>query len=296
MDTKYADAKEGELRDLLLQITLKEKRARNRSIFYVIIPILVGGLWLFFSLYQLRALKEESRRLSEEIQQKKQELKELDGKVNRRDEFIEAFASSEALVRRRAVTIQYVANSSQKERVETALQRLGFTRIKSQANPTNTPPDTILFGSSVDLEDVKLVAYAFISAGAQIKEIRPFYDSSERASAIEVGSSKAGIRKPALVVQDIPDIGPFRPGNAFPVVGSFTDRNEALGFARKSKLRFTPYALEMYLAENDYYAVTLGGYMNQAEASKRVRFAKDKGAKDAYVWVSDNWGDNLLKE
>lgn len=84
-------------------------------------------------------------------------------------------------------------------------------------------------------------------------------------------------------------------GYAFAVVGSFRTFGEAESFANrieKSALSMP----EIYLAENDYYAVTLGGYLQRQEAAQRVRIAKDKGiAADAYVWTSTIWGDNLRR-
>jgi len=84
-------------------------------------------------------------------------------------------------------------------------------------------------------------------------------------------------------------------GYAFAVVGSFRTFQEAERFAERIQ-KSVPYPPEIYLAENDYYAVSLGGYLERQEAAQRVRFAKEKGiAGDAYVWSSTIWGDNLRK-
>jgi hypothetical protein len=85
-------------------------------------------------------------------------------------------------------------------------------------------------------------------------------------------------------------------GNSFAVVGSYRTLQEAQKAAASlsSKLPGLPYAPEIYLAENNYYALTLGGYLSSAEASRRVQSAKT-GIPDAYVWVSDRWGANLLR-
>jgi hypothetical protein len=83
-------------------------------------------------------------------------------------------------------------------------------------------------------------------------------------------------------------------GNWFAVVGSFRVQSNAVNFAEKlSKNNLRP---EIYLAENDYYAVTLGGYLDLKQAKQLVAMAKEKGiADDAYVWKSDVWGENLYK-
>ena len=85
-------------------------------------------------------------------------------------------------------------------------------------------------------------------------------------------------------------------GNTFAVVGSYRDLAEAKDFANKLRESGMRYPVEIFLAENNYYAVTLGGYLTYQEATNRVDFAKRTAlAKDAYVWVSQVWGENLLK-
>lgn len=84
-------------------------------------------------------------------------------------------------------------------------------------------------------------------------------------------------------------------GFYFAVVGSFRTLHEAENFANRMQ-KSVSYPLEIYLAENNYYAVTLGGYQSSQEASQRVKIAKEKGiAVDAYVWNSAIWGGNLRK-
>lgn len=86
-------------------------------------------------------------------------------------------------------------------------------------------------------------------------------------------------------------------GNAFAVVASPRDLNSAIDFSRKIKSTATQYPVEIYLTgDHGYYAVTLGGYLPLDDALKRVDFARDqKIAVDAFVWQTDQWGDNLLK-
>jgi hypothetical protein len=83
-------------------------------------------------------------------------------------------------------------------------------------------------------------------------------------------------------------------GNWFAVVGSFREFSDAENFANSlSEKNLRP---EIYLAENDYYAVTLGGFLDLKQAKHLVAMAKEKGiANDAYVWQSDSWGKNLYK-
>ncbi|HEX9653390.1 MAG TPA: hypothetical protein VGA99_06745 [bacterium] len=86
-------------------------------------------------------------------------------------------------------------------------------------------------------------------------------------------------------------------GFSFAVVGSFPTLEEASVFAKSISSQFTlRHQPEIYLAENNLYAVTLGGYLRFQEAASRVEYAKTQGiAKDAYVRSSHNWSANLLK-
>jgi hypothetical protein len=50
--------------------------------------------------------------------------------------------------------------------------------------------------------------------------------------------------------------------------------------------------------QNGLYAVTLGGYLTEAEAQKRIDFANAKGGwatdKNPFVRVSQKWGENIF--
>lgn len=85
-------------------------------------------------------------------------------------------------------------------------------------------------------------------------------------------------------------------GYSFAVVGSFYKLNEARHFAQQlldSKYQYPP---EIYLAENSVYGVVLGAYLSYDEAKRRVKYAASEGiAKNAYVWQSKAWGENLFK-
>ena len=85
-------------------------------------------------------------------------------------------------------------------------------------------------------------------------------------------------------------------GITFPVVGSFKELSEAIAYAKKLEDREFSYQPEIYLSENNYYGVTLGGYLSLEEAIKRTEYARTEGiARDAYPYRSTNWGDNLFK-
>jgi myosin heavy subunit len=77
---------------------------------------------------------------------------------------------------------------------------------------------------------------------------------------------------------------------AFAVVGSFPQREKALDGAKKLKERGLAYPVEVYQREPNRYALTLGGYLDYQEASRRVEYAKQQGMSDAYARLAKNWG------
>lgn len=80
----------------------------------------------------------------------------------------------------------------------------------------------------------------------------------------------------------------------FVIVGSFEELEKANEFANELSDLNEQYKIEIYKSENEFYAVTLGGYLNYNEALDRVSHAKSsKMLHDAYVKKSKNWGENL---
>lgn len=76
--------------------------------------------------------------------------------------------------------------------------------------------------------------------------------------------------------------------SAFPLVSSVRDLERAIKLAKqieeKKDLKYLPH---VYLAENGWYVVSLGGHMKKDEAQKRVNYAIEAGiASDAFVWTS----------
>lgn len=116
-----------------------------------------------------------------------------------------------------------------------------------------------------------------------------------RYSEIELSdSTKADLRE--RIILPISNVTEEIQALSFAVVGSFRQISEARLFAKKLESNGIKFKPEIYLAENDYYAVSLGGYLSKSEASRRVRYARDTGiAHDAYVWTSILWGRNLYQ-
>jgi hypothetical protein len=83
----------------------------------------------------------------------------------------------------------------------------------------------------------------------------------------------------------------------FPVVASVSEYRRALEAARAFERSVGPEVdVDLYEAKDGRgertYAVTLGGYMSQAEAQARLRLPGVPA--DAYVWQDTSWGGDLL--
>src|SRR5690348_587097 len=50
------------------------QRAFTRSVIYTLISVLVGGLWVTYSFYQVRKLNQDGRRIADELKERKAEL------------------------------------------------------------------------------------------------------------------------------------------------------------------------------------------------------------------------------
>ena len=76
----------------------------------------------------------------------------------------------------------------------------------------------------------------------------------------------------------------------FPLVGSFQDKKRAISFANSIVVnKQSQYPIKVYYAGNNWYTVSLGGFLNKEEANLRVRYAKNKKiANDAFIWGSSS--------
>lgn len=123
---------------------------------------------------------------------------------------------------------------------------------------------------------------------AQIAEVQESLDRSGKQISQEKTRAKEFVAAKAVAI-----------GNWFPVIFSIYEREEAFSKAKQLKKGGLKFEVEVYTAADKYgkqvYAITLGGYLTKEQALERVEYAKNKGiAKDAYVWESSVWGQNLL--
>jgi len=139
--------------------------------------------------------------------------------ANRRLQQIFGTSSQEDENRRKTIVLTYFRKEVDKEVIAGVLTGLGF-QIRaipaSTENPTNTifvNPEVIDSGE-IKLDDVKLVAYALIRAGIQIKRIGPPVANipwrNSRGRMIWTGTNPALESRPALTVQQVQNANDFR--------------------------------------------------------------------------------------
>ncbi|MBW4445165.1 MAG: TIR domain-containing protein [Plectolyngbya sp. WJT66-NPBG17] len=114
--------------------------------------------------------------------------------------------SPDAVIQRETpVTIEYYPKDIDPKTVRDAFTKLGFNLDIKKPEVTDVPINVIFYGENVEQEDVKLVAYALIRAGAEIKYIQPFRGdyAKRKPSIIQVGAERKFQDKPPLEVEQI---------------------------------------------------------------------------------------------
>lgn len=123
-----------------------------------------------------------------------------------------------------------------------------------------------------------------------LQSVDPVLAEKLAKAIAETETENVGVRKLAQKIAD----SEASKGYSFPVIGSFETMPEAIDFIKT--INPAPYTPEIYLSDNNYYAVTLGGYLRKEEAATRVRFAQQQGiAPDAFVKNTRTWGENLYR-
>lgn len=85
-------------------------------------------------------------------------------------------------------------------------------------------------------------------------------------------------------------------GTAFAVIANYKTLEEAVAYARELQARNLPYPIEIYRRDVSRFYVTLGGYLPNAEARKRIAYAKQAGLSNgAYQKNAPNLGENLFR-
>jgi hypothetical protein len=235
------EAKQIDLGKVLSEISSSEKRSQRRSVIYTVVSLLIGAIWLSYSIIEVSSLRREASGLRKEkanldtdIARGKDKIEGLQADISRLDELRyarlrewgwleetiakveqsakanderQAIASDTDtpanLERRKSITIEYFLKNVDKDKVLAALGGLGFTALRQSPALGTTPTNAVWFGRSVQIDDAKLVAYTLIRAGIQIKDIRPYLVSEGRDSLIQVGGRPLAVNKPVWTVERI---------------------------------------------------------------------------------------------
>ena len=88
------------------------------------------------------------------------------------------------------------------------LRGLGYQVTVEQARAEEVGTNAMSYGSSVPLTDVRIIALALARAGAQLRRICPFRESSGRSNVVQVIGSSISERFPPLSVKDLESIAP----------------------------------------------------------------------------------------
>ena len=235
------------LQDLLDDVSSWERRQRRRFYISLAIPITLAFLLLAFVAVKTNDLQNKVDQLNKEIQEKTDAAAQLQSKIDSTlkifDEvgftFDKNFAweldekqdKSEDAVRESKLAntkiierltsheidvntaIRYYSRRSDSERVVRSLKKCAFRDfyLFNGSFDDPTPTNTIYFSKDVNIEDVKIVAYALIRAGLKVKQIKPYtaYAQKQKSGSIEIAGIPGNESNNALSVQYIADAAAF---------------------------------------------------------------------------------------
>ena len=117
--------------------------------------------------------------------------------------------------RRASVTLRYFPKDFERDLNEDVvlprMKKLGFRMEVGHPRLSSVPTNSIWFGSSVDVDDVRAAAYVLIAAGLKIKAIRPFRDASgPKHGVIEIGADTKVVSDAPLTAEAIRSGESFR--------------------------------------------------------------------------------------
>jgi hypothetical protein len=228
------ESEDSALKSLVSDLTAN-KQAQKRAMSITVIAVFLSVLWVAYSLYEVTRLNSEAKRLQSENTQADLELKNKQDSIDKLDQKLEEIKRTIEHVQpiidqsltatrqsrnvesattpgdRQTVRIQYFPKDPSEQKVQGALRQLGFS-ISVSKRPEGlegTFTNCVWFGSAVDIQLVKLVAYTLIQNGLQIREIMPFLNSNGRESLIQIGGRKLAVDKPVWTVEKIQTAAKF---------------------------------------------------------------------------------------
>lgn len=217
------------LRDLLDDVSSWEKRQRRRFYISLLIPAALAAFLLVFVAVKTNELQNKVDQLNKEIREKTEAIELLQSKIDSTKKiyddvgftFEKDFAwdrndlidKSESAVRESNLAhakimenltankinvktvIRYYSRRSDHDQIVLTLKKCAFRDfyIFNESFNDPTPTNTIYFSKKVNIEDVKIVAYALIRAGLKVKHIEPYSANVEKqkSGSVEI----AGIPK-----------------------------------------------------------------------------------------------------
>jgi hypothetical protein len=187
-----------QLEQLVTKLAEKHRRAFRRSMTFSVLAMLGGTAWLVYTFYQVNKLGQEIRKKTDELSAAEKQLQKTSKALSAINPFLEEYGvlpdkltadninanlvkqsleanreiqtmSSTNVERRRGYSVVYFRKNVDAGKVEAALKEFGFSpEIKTPERP-NDATDLIAFGSNVNSQDAKLVAYTLIRAGVDIR-------------------------------------------------------------------------------------------------------------------------------
>lgn len=239
------DSQEFQLKELVSEVALKNKRAYIISMIISGAILLIGVVWLWYSFAEVRKLQKTSDDLTQQIADKNKELKLESEKVEEAKRILDVInpmlkqygvlkeptienlnsdlvkqsleanqeiqkASASGNKTREKLTVLYYLKDVDAGKVETALKEVGYNvKIATPIRP-DLPSNLIGFGKDVSVEDAKLATYILMRAGVEIKEICRSVVIS-KSSIIQVLGAENLLNKPSLTVEQVQNKTVFPP-------------------------------------------------------------------------------------
>jgi hypothetical protein len=116
---------------------------------------------------------------------------------------------NENIDKRRSITVEYYPKNVDPTIIRSRLEALGLSLNTPTSKLPEVSTNAIWFGSEVDTNTVKAVAYTLIGAGVELKMIRRLNNSEGREKLIQVGGAENCSKRPTLKVEKIRTIKEF---------------------------------------------------------------------------------------
>jgi len=105
------------------------------------------------------------------------------------------------------IRVRYYSKDVDGDEIKNAFKKYNYNFSIGKANLKEIKTNAIFVGPNVPIKDIQGVVLILIRAGVEIKSIQRYnYWRSEKASMIQIGSSKQSIEKAAIGINEIASI------------------------------------------------------------------------------------------